>query len=73
MSLQPTKAEAKWIADMKALARRRPKRLWLFSASGSLLVMRADEDGNHMQTADKGVDPAYVLDRINIPNDGGDW
>lgn len=69
----PTAAEAKAIKELHALARRWPKTLWLFSASGSLHVMRALPDGDHAHVSGGGIDEAYLLDTVNIPNDGGDW
>jgi hypothetical protein len=73
--IAPTAAEAKWIAELKAVARKRPHHLWLFSASGSLNVMRGGPDAEHihLEAPHGGVDPAYSLDTISIPNDGGDW
>lgn len=64
------------VAAMKALqaiAKKWPKSLWLFSASGSLEVMRCGEDGERVHISDTGIDPDYVVGSINIPNDGGDW
>lgn len=46
--IAPTAAEAKWIAELKAVARKRPRHLWLFSASGTLCVMRGRHDGEHI-------------------------
>lgn len=66
-------AEKKAIADMKALARRWPKSLWLFSANGTLHVMRSGPRGEHIHTDDDGVDPDYAITSVEIPNDGGDW
>lgn len=71
--IQPTAREAKAIAELKALAKRWPSSLWLFSASGTLCVMRAAPDGSHHERPGGGIDPAYELDTIKIPNDGGDW
>jgi hypothetical protein len=71
--LVPTDEERRSIDTMRRLARRWPRSLWLFSASGRLHVMRADEDGGHIHTPTDGVDPNYALATIDIPNDGGDW
>jgi hypothetical protein len=73
--LTPTAKEAEAIKALKALARKWPKTLWLFSASGTLCVMRAGPDGGriHHPPPDNGIDPAYMLDTISTPNDGGDW
>ncbi|ESZ60515.1 hypothetical protein NL532_24360 [Mesorhizobium sp. C120A] len=73
MSVDPTLAETKAIRALRRLAKTWPKSLWLFSASGSLCVMRADEGGGHIHTKDGGIDPDYILADIDIPNDGGDW
>lgn len=69
----PTAQETKAIAGLKTLAKRWPKSLWLFSASGTLCVMQRGPDGERAHTSAGGVDEAYVLATINIPNDGGDW
>jgi hypothetical protein len=61
------------IKALKRLAKRWPKSLWLFSASGSLCVMRTTKHGDPAATPRGGVDPDYIVDTINIPNDGGDW
>ena len=47
--------------------------LWLFSASGSLHVMRTGPDGQRIHTSDDGVDQDFIVETIDIPNDGGDW
>jgi hypothetical protein len=65
--------EEKAIRSLKRLAKTWPKSLWLFSASGTLLVMRAGENGDHVHLPSDGVDPDYALTTIAIPNDGGDW
>lgn len=69
----PTAEEARAIRALQRLAKRWPKSLWLFSASGSLNVMRANRDGDRAHVSGGGMDPAYSLATINIPNDGGDW
>ena len=70
----PTKEERNAINTLKRLAKRWPKSLWLFSASGSLCVMRKGPDGEHVMGQFGGVDPNYELDSISgIDNDGGDW
>lgn len=73
MTIEPTPEEQKAIRTLQRLAKTWPKRLWLFSASGSLCVMRARQDGDHYRTPSGGVDPDYVITTIRIPNDGGDW
>jgi hypothetical protein len=77
----PTPEERRAIATLRRLAKRWPKTLWLFSANGSLNVMRYDADGKTAMTSAVGqyhplteaVDQAYSLATIDIPNDGGDW
>lgn len=71
--LTPTAAEKAAISELRAIARRWPKTLWLFSASGTLCVMRRDPGGDPHHLQNGSVDPAYVLATIAIPNDGGDW
>jgi len=66
-------AEVKAIRLLKRAARAWPPTLWLFSASGSLIVMRTGINGEHVVTPDGTVDHRYTVDAINIPNDGGDW
>lgn len=68
-----TPEEKRAIAALKKLAKTWPKSLWLFSASGSLCVMKNDEDGERRIRDGGGVDDAALVTQINIPNDGGDW
>jgi hypothetical protein len=61
------------IRALKRLAKKWPKSLWLFSASGSLCVMKVGPDGERMYKGE-GVDHDYIVDHIhNLPNDGGDF
>ncbi|WP_107328101.1 hypothetical protein [Agrobacterium pusense] len=76
MQIEPTEEERRAIATLKRLAKRWPDSLWLFSASGSLCVMRNRQDGQRALSGDSGQDGAdsdYCLATIDIPNDGGDW
>lgn len=68
-----TEEEKKAIAALKRVAAKWPESLWLFSASGSLHVMRYGKDGHPVMTGNQGHDPDSVAATINIPNDGGDW
>jgi len=68
-----TKEEQSAINVLKRLATRWPKTLWLYSASGTLCVMRINKHGKEAMTPNGYVDPAYRIDSIDIPNDGGDW
>jgi hypothetical protein len=69
-----TDDETKAIAALQRLSRWWPKTLWLYSASGSLNVMRCNSAGKHaVLDPCGGVDPAFSVGVIDIPNDGGDW
>ena len=70
-----TREERLAIAALKRVAKRWPKSLWLFSASGTLCVMKCGPDGEEvcLPGVGGGVDPEYMVDRIDIDNDGGDW
>ena len=73
---EPTDEERRAIASLKRLAKKWPKSIWLFSASGQLCVMQNKADGSRGiidDMEDGGVDPARCLATIDIPNDGGDW
>lgn len=75
MRLKPTLEEKRAIDALKRLEKHWPKSLWLYSASGTLCVMRRDDQGNQamLPGVGGGVDKAYKVDEIAIPNDGGDW
>ncbi len=78
MEMELTHEEKRAIAALKRVAKMWPKSLWLFSASGTLCVMRIDEYGHHAHTTDTagregGINRDYFIDSINIDNDGGDW
>ena len=68
-----TKKELSAVRTLERLAKRWPKTLWLFSASGSLCVMRAGPNGGAVETSSGGVDQEHCVTTIDIPNDGGDW
>lgn len=72
-----TREEELAIRALKRLAKRWPKSLWLFSASGSLNVMRVGADGKRRYLPDSHahdrVNPRASVCVIDIPNDGGDW
>jgi hypothetical protein len=65
--------ERRTIATLKRLAKRWPPSLWLFSASGNLNVMRCNADGERVYGRNSSVDPDFIVEKIDIPNDGGDW
>jgi hypothetical protein len=62
-----TLEEHQAIRKLELLAKRWPKSLWLYSASGTLYVMRCGEDDP------RSTEQKYAVISINIPNDGGDW
>jgi len=79
-----TEQELKAIKSLQRVAKKWPKSLWLFSASGDLCVMKNGEDGHPVNEDNKicltgpgsggGVDPNYHTGyTIDIQNDGGDW
>lgn len=70
-----TKAELAWIEKFKSICEKAPKSLWLFSASGTLCIMKTPADGNQngCDTRGEGVNPDNCLDIAKIRNDGGDW
>jgi hypothetical protein len=70
--IEKTQEEEKAIAALKALAKKWPKTLWLFSASGTLSVMKK-KNGEHVLTPGGGMDPDFLVDTVDIENDGGDW
>lgn len=68
-----TKEEKAALSSLRRLAKKWPESLWLYSASGSLCVMRCDAAGERVHLPTDGVDPDYCVETIDIPNDGGDW
>lgn len=68
-----TNEERRALRAFKRLADNWPQSLWLFSASGTLQVMRHDVNGK-MALDGEGCDARYkVFSTRKIPNDGGDW
>jgi hypothetical protein len=66
---EPTAEEQKAIDSLGRLAKRWPKSLTLFSAAGSLVIVRTDR----VREADSRMAEDDVLAHIyGIPNDGGD-
>lgn len=73
MSSEPTIEEMQAIRALVRLGRRWPASLGLLSMSGSLHVVRLNEDGGFIHKGD-ALDPDAVLATIKgISNDGGDW
>ena len=73
-AIELTADEKRAITALKRVAAHWPKTLWLYATGLSVNIMRCGPDGEHMVEAPHGgVDPAFVVDTIDIPNDGGDW
>ena len=70
---QLTKEEKRAINQLKRIEKTFPDSLWLFSASGTLCVMKKDEDNKRVYDSTGTVDRHYVVDCIDIENEGGDW
>lgn len=62
-----TEEELRAIVSLKRRAKSWPASLWLFSADGTLHVMRKAPDGGTV------ADVRYSIATIDIENDGGDW
>ena len=69
--MELTIAERKAINQLRRIAKTWPKSLWLFSANSTLEVMRKS-NGEVMRIGD-AYDQKYIVDSIDIENDGGDW
>jgi hypothetical protein len=69
-----TSQEKQAIVDLKTLAKRWPKSLWLFT-NGTCNIMRTGNDGErvYLPSPYDGVDPDYYIDTLDLPTDGGDW
>lgn len=65
--------ERRAVEGLKSLSRNWPTTLWLFSANGSLSVMRYGADKKPATLPNGGMDPDYAVATINIRSDGGDW
>lgn len=68
-----TKKEDKAISALEKVSKNWPKSLWLYSASGTLWVMRYNDKGKTAILSNGSVDPDYCITSISIDNDGGDW
>lgn len=66
--------ERKLVAKLKRLQKDWPKGYWLFSASGTLHLMRMHPDGTRNVPGEDGMDHSLIVDSFRkIQNDGGDW
>ncbi len=69
-----TLREKQAIAALEKLAKRWPKTLWLFSASGSLEVHKYSPLGERRILLGGGIDPdGCVVTIYGIDSDGGDY
>ncbi len=68
-------AERRAVTTLKRLSNRWPKSLWLYSAGGTLCVMRKGLDGQRVTLNERGggFDPDCVVATVHIENEGGDW
>ena len=74
--MTPTPEELRAIGTLKRHAKKWPKSLWLFAASGTLCVMQKRKGERVMKDSvrgDGGVDSDYTAATIGIECDGGDW
>lgn len=71
MSQEPTQEEDRAIRALKRLAKKWPSTLWIFTVDGDMCIMRRSPDGDRARKSDDSIDMAYMVDQINIPNDGG--
>ena len=71
-----TKEEQSAIQKLKRVAKTWPKTLWLFSGNGELCVMKKTSINTRsmrrLGTSD-AYNPDYLVESIDIENDGGDW
>lgn len=68
-----TEDERKAIKALERICKIMPKTLWLFAASNTLNVMKVNDSGGRAMAPNGAYDPAYCIETINIPSDGGDW
>jgi hypothetical protein len=69
-----TKKEQQAIDMLKRLALIWPDTLWLFCGGLSVAIMKYGPNGEQMTLGEGGgMDPAYLVDTVDINNDGGDW
>lgn len=67
-----TAHERRTVRALRKLAKDWPPSLWVFAGVGFYL-MQTDTDGNRPETKFGSVSPDYIVERFDIPNDGGDW
>lgn len=72
MDFDLTPEEEKAIRALERLSKKWPESLWLYSANGTLCIMRKGDDG-HKVFKGEGCDQDYVVTTIDIDSDGGDF
>ena len=74
MKRKLTKEEKSAIRSLKRLADRWPESLWVFSTNDRhLWIMKLDEKGKRANADSGARDRNFIVDAIDIPNEGGDW
>ena len=77
MKLELTQEEKRAIKALERLEEIWPDSLWLYSAGGTLWVMKKDQDeiGHFYPAYNKfdSVDSDYAIKLININNGGNGW
>ena len=69
-----TPIEKRIIRALMRLDKIWPKELWLYSANGTLNLMRKHPDGSKTKKGEEQFDHELVIERFpRIENDGGDW
>jgi len=76
IKIAPEEQAIAWAKKLEKLLLNYPKGHWLFSASGSLSLLKTDVEGNRVIAKHGGVDQDYKIYKFSnniIENDGGDW
>jgi hypothetical protein len=69
-----TTEEARWVASLRRLAKKRPKTLGLWAGLGGVHVIALAEDGSIQHQTGPWVEDEVVVivDHVDIPAGGGD-
>ena len=76
--MKTTKEEKAAINALNKLSKKWPKTLWVFADGYGLRIMKCNDEGERVMYPfgggkGGGVNPDYMVESIDIPNDGGDW
>jgi len=71
--MEITKEEKKAIATLKRLEKNWPKTIWLFATGNAINIIKCGENGSHIEDKNGTMDQKYIIDSVNINNDGGDF